>query len=262
MSDHKSTGPAIILVHPQMGENIGMCARAMLNCGLTDLRLVAPRDGWPNEAARATSSGALAVVDNARVYDTLDEAVADCTFVVATTARLRDIVKPVLTPATASDAIIKADAAAGKPVSAIMFGPERAGLENDHLVHADALMTIPLNPDYSSLNIAQAVLLVAYEWYQRVTIADGLRTAAQDVLDQLAITDAEIASKNEVDTLMAHLTDALDESGFFTAQHLRPTVLRNLMNTFQRMRLSTQETHTFHGIIKSLRGKEWKRAKN
>lgn len=247
-------GPAIILVNTQMGENIGMAARAMLNCGLTDLRLVSPRDGWPSEIAQRASSGALAVIENARVYDTLAEAVADCRFVVATTSRPRDMVKTVLTPETAAAAMIQADNAAGEPVSAYVFGAERSGLENDDLTHCDAILSIPLNPEYMSLNIAQAVLLASYGWYQAM-----LQDTQRAVPDMLAVADENVATKRDMDALLAHMEDALDESGFFTAESLRPTVLRNLRNTFQRMRLSTQEAHTFHGIIKSLRGKEWKR---
>lgn len=248
-------GPAIILVHTQMGENIGMAARAMLNCGLTDLRLVAPRDGWPSEIAQRASSGALAVIDQAKLYDTLADAVADCTFVVATTSRTRDMVKPVLTPDTAAAAILTADQTAQKPVSALVFGAERTGLENDDLTLCDALLNIPLNPEYMSLNIAQAVLLTSYTWYQKMLVATDAA-----VPDQLAVDDKDIATKQETEYLLQHMQDALDESGFFTAENLRPTVLRNLRNTFQRMRLSRQETHTFHGIIKSLRGKEWKKS--
>lgn len=247
-------GPAIILVHTQMGENIGMAARAMLNCGLTDLRLVAPRDGWPSEIAQRASSGALAVIENARLYETLADAVADCTFVVATTSRTRDMVKPVLTPDTAADAILQADRMAQSSVSALVFGAERTGLENDDLTLCDALLSIPLNPEYMSLNIAQAVLLTSYTWYQQMLAAND-----KAVPDQLAVQDSDLANKQETEYLLQHLQDALDESGFFTAPDLRSTVLRNLRNTFQRMRLSRQETHTFHGIIKSLRGKEWKR---
>lgn len=248
-------GPAIVLVHTQMGENIGMAARAMLNCGLTDLRLVAPRDGWPSEIAQRASSGALAVIDNAKLYDTLADAVADCTFVVGTTARVRGLVKPVLTPDSVADAILQADRIAAKPVSALVFGAERAGLENDDLTLCDALLSIPLNPEYMSLNIAQAVLLTSYTWYQKMLADTGA-----SVSDQLAVEDKDVATKQETEYLLQHLQDALDESGFFTAPDLRPTVLRNLRNTFQRMRLSRQETHTFHGVIKSLRGgKEWKR---
>lgn len=238
--------PVIILVNPQMGENIGMCARAMLNCGLTDLRLVAPRDGWPSETARATSSGAVEVIDRAILYPTLAEAVADRKFVVATTARERDMVKPVLTPETAAQAIMQAEACA------IVFGPERAGLTNEDLTYCDAIINIPLNPDYMSLNIAQAVLLVSYEWYK-------LKTESENLSKIQAISDTDIATKGEMEALLNHLEDGLDQAGFFATETQKPTILRNLRNTFQRMRLSSQEAHTMHGVIKALRGKEWKR---
>ena len=247
--------PAIILVNTQMGENIGMCARAMLNCGLTDLRLVAPRDGWPSEIARATSSGAVAVIENARVYDTLADAVADCSFVVATTARSRDIVKQVLIPETAAHALHQS---AGK--SAIVFGPERAGLTNDDLTLCDAIINIPLNPDYMSLNIAQAVLLVCYEWYKLNIESSNLSEIQDRLLDHMVVADHAVATKGEVTALLDHFETALDETGFFTTETQKPTILRNLRNTFQRMRLSSQEAQTMHGVIKALRGgKEWKR---
>ncbi len=248
-----SSGPAIVLVNTQMGENIGMCARAMLNCGLTDLRLVAPRDGWPSEIAKATSSGAVSVIENSKVYDTLAEAIADRTLVIATTARARGIVKPVLTPETAAQAIHKTEH------TAVLFGPERAGLSNEDLTHCDAILNIPLNPEYSSLNISQAVLLVSYEWNKLNSESKALSTDQLKVMDHLAVDDAETASKEEVETLLAHLTAGLDDSGFFTTETQRPTMMINLRNTFHRMRLSRQETHTFHGVIKALRGKEWKR---
>jgi tRNA/rRNA methyltransferase len=259
MTHTSGNGPAIVLVNPQMGENIGMCARAMLNCGLTDLRLVAPRDGWPSEIARATSSGAVDVIDGAKLYKTLAEAVADRTLVVATTARPRYMVKPILTPETAAQAIHLADQTAAQSTSAVLFGPERAGLSNDDLTHCDAILNIPLNPDYSSLNISQAVLLFSYEWNKLNSESKALSDNQLKVMDHLAVEDSEAASKEEVETLISHLTTGLDESGFFTTEAQRPTILRNLRNTFHRMRLSKQETHTFHGVIKALRGKEWKR---
>ncbi|MDB5478203.1 MAG: methyltransferase, TrmH family, group 1 [Alphaproteobacteria bacterium] len=243
-----------------MGEHIGLCARAMLNCGLTDLRLVAPRDGWPSEVARATSSGAVAVIDGARLYPSLAKAVADRKFVVATTARGRDMAKPILVPETAASAMIKIDGQSGADsVSALVFGPERTGLTNEDLTFCDALLTIPLNPDYASLNIAQAVLLVCYEWHKQTALGKSLTEINPSLYDQLAISDLDLADKGEMENLLLHLEDALQESGFFTAQDLKPTILRNLRNMFQRMRLSRQEARSFHGMIKALHGREWKR---
>lgn len=240
-----------------MGENIGMAARAMLNCGLTDLRLVSPRDGWPNEVARATSSGALTVIENARLYDTLADALADRSFVVGTTSRDRDMRKAILSPETAAEAIITADTTKGEATSAILFGPERSGLTNDHITHCDALMTVPLNPDYASLNIAQAVLLVAYQWYRHI----GINSERRMLVDVLAVDQADVAPKEMVENLMAHLEGALDDKNFFPTQQQRPMMLNNLRNAFQRMRMTVPEVHTFHGIIKALHGKEWKKDK-
>jgi tRNA/rRNA methyltransferase len=247
----QAKGPAIVLVNPQMGENIGAAARAMLNCGLTDLRLVAPRDGWPNEAARINSSGALDVIERAQLFDTLADAVADCTFVVGTTSRDRDMTKPILLPDLAVQAIIQADATKQAPTSALVFGPERTGLVNEDITCCDALLTIPLNPNYASLNIAQAVLLVVYQW----------RTAAvtTEMPDILHLSDTKTASKAEIENVLLHLTDALDESGFFATKTQKPAMVQNLRNMFQRMRLTAQEAQTFHGVIKALRGKEWKK---
>ena len=250
--DMSSIAPAIVLVNPQMGENIGMCARAMLNCGVTDLRLVSPRDGWPNESARNASSNAMRVIDNACVYSSLADAIADCTYTVATTARSRDMLKPVLTPETAAEKVFSTNRRAGMGVSAIIFGPERTGLVNDDVAQCDAILTIPLNPEYSSLNLSQAVLLLCYEWHK-------LYLKNNPALDSFNHSDIDAAPKGEMQNLMAHMTDALDESGFFTSAGLRPVVLRNLQNTFQRLELTRQEIHSLHGMIKAIRGKEWKK---
>ena len=157
-------GPTIILVQPQMGENIGACARAMLNCGLTELRLVKPRDGWPNEKAQANASGADLVLDNARLFDTTADAVADLHVVYATTVRTRGMIQQFVTPRVAAEEL-RAQYAAGHKVG-VLFGPERTGLVNDDLTLAEKLITVPLNPSFASLNLAQAVLLIGYEWFQ------------------------------------------------------------------------------------------------
>lgn len=251
-------GPAIILVNPQMGENIGMVARAMLNCGLTDLRLVAPRDGWPNDAARATASGAGSVVDGARVFDTLAAAMHDRTFAVATTARARDMNKPVLDPEGAARAIHAADHTAQKSTSAIVFGPERTGLENADILLCDVILNVPLNPQYMSLNIAQAVLLVAYQWYRAETDKNALEKAAKS----LNIDMPDAATRDEFAALMAHMTDALDEAGFFPTPSQKPTMVTNLTAAFARMRPTKQEVNTLHGVIKALRGGKMWKAKN
>lgn len=246
-------GPAVVLVNPQMGENIGMSARAMLNCGLTDLRIVNPRDGWPSESALATASGATSVIQNAKLYATLGDAIADCTFTLATGSFDRDMVKTVLSPETAAMAIIRADASAGQPTCAIVFGPERAGLTNEDVALCDAYITVPLNPAYPSLNLAQAVLLIGYAWYARITKQEGLPTAGAGLLDSLCIDDANAATKEQLNGLFDHVIAVLDDAGFFKTESQRPTMVRNLRNTFHRLRLSTQEVNTFRGALKVLR---------
>jgi len=159
MSPETSAPPAIILVRPQLGENIGKAARAMLNFGLTDMRLVAPRDGWPNPSAGPAASGADSVLAQARVFATLAEAVADCSLVIATTVRRRDLIKPVVDPAGAAALVHTSPGQA-----AYVFGAERSGLESDDVALARAVLTVPINPDFGSLNLAQAVIIAAYEW--------------------------------------------------------------------------------------------------
>lgn len=248
-------GPAVILVRPQMGENIGMVARAMLNCGLTDLRLVSPRDGWPSDVAHATASGATMVIEKARVFDTLRDAMADCRYTLATGSFDRDMVKQVLSPEAAADRIIDHDKVAGASVCALVFGPERAGLENDDVVLCDGYITVPLNPAYPSLNLAQAVLLIAYAWYRRVCTLSDTPYAGQGKLDVDPIDDTLLATKEQVHGLFDHLVDILDSVGYFKSLEQKPTMIRNLRNSFQRLRLSTQEINTFRGVLKALRTK-------
>lgn len=233
--------PVIILVRPQLGENIGMAARAMLNCGLSTLRLVAPRDGWPNPKAQRAASGADIVLDKTRVFDTVQAAVADLERVVATTARNRELTQRILTPRSAA-VEVHGWLGQGEQVG-ILFGPERTGLENDDMVHADTALSIPLNPQFSSLNIAQAVLLVAYEW----------ATAGQDApAERMSDHAARPANKEELTNLFAHLERALDESGFLRNKAMRPAVVHNLRALLQRAAMTEQEVRTFHGVIKFL----------
>ena len=236
------TSPAIILIEPQMGENIGAAARAMLNCGLTDLRIVNPRDGWPNERADAMSSGALEKMPPVQVFTSTEAAVADLQFVYATTARPRDMIKPVFTARGAADDI---KARTGQKTG-YLFGPERAGLSNDDVALAHAIVTIPMNPDFSSLNLGQGVLLCAYEWFQ-----------AMDDTPALVHPDAEeIAPHGELNELFDRLERELAEGGFFRTQELRPNVMRNLKNMLVRMNMTSQEARTFHGIITTLTGRK------
>ena len=237
----EGAAPAIILVRPQLGENIGMAARAMLNCGLSEMRLVAPRDGWPSERAQRAASGADVVLDGARVFDSVAEAVADLQHVVATTARTRELVQRIVTARHAASEI-RDWIAAGERVG-ILFGPERTGLENDDIVHADTALSIPLNPQFSSLNVAQAVLLVSYEW---------IASADETPVERMSEHATRPADKDELQNLFAHLERALDQSGFLRHQAMRPAMVNNLRALLQRATMTEQEVRTFHGVIKFL----------
>ncbi len=237
--------PVIILVRPQMGENIGAAARAMMNCGLYDMRLVAPRDGWPEKLhnrAYATASGAEQVLDNVKIFATLPDATADLHFVMATTARPRHQVREVFTATGAGEAC-HAKTAAGQQVG-ILFGPERTGLENEDLMFANAAITIPLNPEYASLNLAQAVLLVAWEW---------LRTKDQTPNVQLSLGNSMPAVQRDVDFFLQRLVDALDPTGFFTSAEQKPNMLLNMSALFKRANLTDQELRTLHGVLTALK---------
>lgn len=237
-------GPCIILVEPQMGENIGACARAMLNCGLTDLRLVRPRDGWPNDKAWASASGADMVLESARLYPSAAEAVADLNVVYATTVRTRDMIQEFVTPRRAAAQLrdhYNADHKTG-----VMFGPERSGLTNEDLTLAEKLISVPLNPSFASLNLAQAVLLVGYEWFQTGEIPPDA---------QLHTGATRPATKGELVNLFERLEGALDPTGFFTSEAKRPSMIRTLRNALERMQMTEQEVRTFHGVITALAGK-------
>lgn len=235
------TAPVIILVRPQLGENIGHVARAMANFGLSELRLVAPRDGWPNPAAEPTSAGATWILDQAQVFETGRAAVADLHSVFATTARPRGMIKDVATPRHAA-AAIRTKAQAGQRVG-VLFGAEATGLTNDEIVLAETLITIPTAPDFASLNIAQAVLLLAYEW---------LMTADQTPATALQMGDAVPAAQGEVQGLMQHLEEELRLSGFLRPVEKAPSMIRNLHNIFLRLELTDQDVRTLRGMIKSL----------
>lgn len=233
--------PIVVLVRPQMGENIGAAARAMLNFGLEHMRLVAPRDGWPNPAAAAMAAGAGPVLEHAGLFGDLPGALADCHFVFATTARARELVKPVYTPETAM-AEARALIGAGKRV-AVLFGPERAGLENEDIARANAIITIPVNPAFYSLNLAQGVLLLAYEWIRgtRPVLAPG---------ESLAGTD--FASGSEVEKLGDHLEEKLEASGFFFPPQNAAMMKLSLRNMLTRWRLTRIEVQALHGVLRQL----------
>jgi tRNA/rRNA methyltransferase len=227
-----------------MGENIGAAARAMLNFGLSGLRLVNPRDGWPNPAASAMAAGAALVVDGARVFATLADAVADCSYVLATTARAREMLLPVLSPAEAA-AAMRARVERGERC-AVLFGAERSGLSNEDVGSADAVISIPVNPAFASLNLGQAALIVAYEW----AIADG-RAPAPSSLETMTP-----ATKEDFERLIAHLFEALDAARYFSTPDKRPIMERNLRVALLRAGLTEAEVRTFRGVIKALARKD------
>ncbi len=235
--------PIIILIAPQMGENIGTATRAMLNCGLCHLRVVSPRDGWPNDRAIATSSGALELMPEVKIFDSTAEAVADCQVVYATTARARDLVKPVMSARYAS-LDMKSHAAAGIQ-TAILFGPERAGLSNDDIDYAHHLITIPLNPAFSSLNLAQAVLILSYEWAQ-LKFAEGESGYA------LPTGKSHPAPAGEFDHFFNRLDASLITAQFYRTPELKETTTRNLRAFLQRAQPTSQEINTLHGVLTAL----------
>ncbi len=234
-------GPVVVLVEPQLGENIGAAARAMLNCGLTALRLVRPRDGWPNPKAVAASAGADIVIDAATVYRNTAEAIADLNTVYATSARRRDIVKPIYTPEAAA-LEMRGKYAAGQKVG-ILFGRERSGLSNHDVTQAQALITAPLNPAYSSLNLGQSVLLIAWEWMKSGDASAPIERPTGDSMP---------AARGSVELLLNHLDDELDASGFYRSHNQRPMMQQNIRNIFTRADMTEQETQTLRGVISKL----------
>jgi tRNA/rRNA methyltransferase len=245
-------GPAIILVEPQLGENIGAAARAMANFGLRDLRIVAPRDGWPNEAARASAALAVSIVDGASTYDTLAEAVADLRYVAATTARSRFLAKPVLAPDGAAAEIYGREAAGWR--CGILFGKERTGLENSDIAIADAIVTAPVDPAFASLNLAQSVLLFAYEW-RKLTDPASLGRRLPDAPQGAGqrFKASRPAERHELLGLYEHLERELDVCGFLFPPEKRETMVNNIRTMFARMAPTEQEVRTLRGIIANLR---------
>lgn len=246
-TDHTKTaysgGPAIILVRPQLAVNIGMCARAMANFGLSDLRLVSPREGWPRtgayrKGAYAAAAGAVHLLESAKLYDSVREAIEDLSFVYAATARGRGQMKPVQTPALALP-ITAARHAAGEK-HGVLYGPERTGLDNDDVALADAILTFPVNPAYASLNLAQAVLLTGYEWF---------RAAHGDVMPFEIEERSPPATREMTLSFFDFLEDELDKRGFFRPETKKPVMARNLRNMFHRMGLTEQDVRTLWGMV-------------
>ena len=236
-------GPAIVLVRPQLAVNIGMCARAMANFGLSDLRLVDPKEGWPrtgalHETAQAAAAGAVHILDGATVFASVEAAVADLNFVWATTARERGQAKRVLTPAEAMPET--AGALRRGERHGVMFGPERTGLDNDDVALADAVVTFPVNPAYASLNLAQAVLLTGYEWLR----ASSSAAAPFDLVER-----SPPAPRDMVLSFFAYLESELEKADFFKPAGKRPIMQRNLRNIFHRLQMSEQDVRTLRGAL-------------
>ena len=229
--------PAIILVRPQLGENIGKAARAMLNFGLTDLRLVAPRDGWPNPAAGPAASGADLVLERARVFDTVADAAADCAHLYATTVRKRGVILPVVSPEQAA-----AEMRAQSGGSAVLFGAERSGLETEEVAVAGRILTVPINPEFGSLNLAQAVILVAYEWSKGEALA--VPTAADEAEPR--------ASHDQLEGLIAQFDHALDQAGYYFPPDRTPATRLTMRTLLSKAGWSNREVQALRGMIRAL----------
>jgi tRNA/rRNA methyltransferase len=235
-----SNQPVIVLVRPQLGENIGKAARAMLNFGLTEMRLVAPRDGWPNPDAGPSAAGADSVIEGAQVFDSTAEAVADCAHVYATTVRKRGVTKPVVTPAEAAQ-----EMAAQQGKQAILFGPERSGLEADDVALARAIVTVPINPDFPSLNLAQAVILCAYEWSKSENLS---LPTLEDVLPP--------APQADLDGLVAHVEEMLEPKGYFLPADREPATRRQLRTVLTKPAWNHLQVRTMRGVLSALQKRD------
>lgn len=233
--------PAFVLIRPQMGENIGAAARAMWNFGLDRMRIVSPRDGWPNQKAVAMSSGAGRLLDEAVISESVEAALEDCTYVFATTARPRELVKPVFSPERAMQ-VAAEKISAGEKV-AVLFGPERAGLENEDIAKANAIITVPVNPAFASLNLAQCVLLTGYEWMRQVG----------DVTHEVTeLGKSDWATGQEVEALVNHYQDRLETAGFFYPPEKAPGMKTVFRNMWSRMPLTRADIQMFHGMMRQM----------
>ena len=243
-------GPAIILVQPQLGENIGTAARAMLNCGLDDLRLVRPRDGWPSDKALAAASGADTVLEKVRLYPSAAAAISGLVHVYAATARDRGMVRREVTPRHAA-AEMRIWLGAGEPCG-VLIGPERTGLLNDDVALADTVLTVPLNPAFSSLNLAQAVMIIGYEWFT------SRAEAPPEILHR---GGSRPATKEELLNFFDHLEEELENNGFLRNRESRPSMVRNLRSLFQRAQCTEQELRTLHGVVTAFAGQRERKQK-
>ena len=238
--------PVIILTHTQLSHNIGSTARAMLNFGLTELRLISPilGDKWYDKNAVSMAAGADVILDNAKVFETIEEAIADIHFLISTTDRRRDMIKPVGNPKNGIEKIM--GFALNDIKTGIIFGCEKSGLTNEQISHSDMVVEIPVNKDFSSLNLSQAVLVMAYEWFQ------NLHDSCNQKIELNITPDTAPAKRKDFDSLITHLERELDESGFFTSPEKKPTTLRKIRNLLVRAQSTEQEIKTLHGIINSL----------
>lgn len=233
-----SAPPVIVLVRPQLGQNIGKAARAMLNFGLTEMRLVAPRDGWPNPDAGPSASGADIVLEQAQVFESVQEAIADCPAVYASTVRRRDLVMPVVAPEAMAQAI-----SGSATRSAILFGPERSGLETEEVALANAIVTVPINPDFGSLNLAQAVILLAYEWS---------KSSALSIPPEKALEPT--APHGELEGLVRQLEEELEAKGYFHPPSRTQATKNTLRTIFTKTGWSSREIKAIRGVVRSLAG--------
>lgn len=241
MTDKTLPQPTMLLVRPQMGENIGAAARAMWNFGLDRMSIVAPRDGWPNPKAVAMASGAGRLLDEARLFDTTVDALADTNFVMATTARVRDLTKPIFSPEHAMAEAARR-IAEGQNV-AVMFGPERAGLENEDIARANAIISVPVNPKFASLNLAQCVLLISYELQRHKTAI---------VSERVDMAKSEWANGNEIEKLAEHFEQRLETAGFFFPETKAAGMKVNLRNLWSRMPFTKADVQILHGIMRQM----------
>jgi tRNA/rRNA methyltransferase len=245
-------GPAIILIEPQLGENIGTSARAMANFALSELRLVSPRDGWPNERAQKAASGADWIIESARVFPDAASAIADLSYVYATTARPRGMVKPVITPEQAGEDM-RRRIGRGERLG-VFFGRERFGLRNEEVALADAIVMAPVDPSFASLNIAQAVLLLGYEWYKCAATTLGQETPEAPAYagPHLPTAGSRPATKEELEGFFSHLKEELLDCGFLRPPEKVPSMMRNIRSMFLRAGLTEQEVRTLRGIVSGL----------
>jgi len=245
-------GPAIILSHPQLGENIGAAARVMLNFGLTELRLVRPREAWPNKKAQAMAVGAASVLESARIFPTVEAAIGDLGLVFATTGRDRLMSKRIATP---EEAIGELTAKLGeRGACGILFGAERMGLTNEELVLADAILTVPTNPDFASLNLAQSVAIVAYEWWKGTHAKPQFKVPAK-------FRRSHLASKEDLLGFFEHIERELDRTEFLFPPDKRAAMVQNMRNMWHRAQLTYQEVQTLRGMVRALTGGKKRRKK-